>query len=207
MRRAITAERLREVVELRRQKVTAIEIARRIGSTREYVYYLLHRAGERIDPRDAAEGLQKRVETVTESLIALDNIPQLTKAADMLEEIADDAALLLEITRHIPLLPEYFPSHPIQIGLRASFAEEVLRSGAWCLEEKQKSRDIVDVLVAGRLKEFTVEHVPAQKELFKICGESAKEAAIGYLENKPGYETKATEHMSIVEEMMGEVKG
>lgn len=206
LKRAITPERLKEVVDLRRQRLTLEEIGRRIGKTKMHVHYLLHRAGERIDPVKAAEDLNKEMLVATEILRTPDTIPQLAEAADKLQEVTEDAALLLEITPHIPMIPEYFPSHPYQLGFRAAFAEEVLRTGAWCLEQKQKSYEIRDVPAAGRLRELKVEHTPEHKELLKTCGESAREAALGYLENKPGYETKAAQHMAIVEEMMEEVK-
>jgi len=200
--RAITPERLQEVLDLRRQGLTLEEIGRRIGKTKQYVLYLLHRAGERIDPVKAAEDLHHKMLAVADILATPDTVPQLTEAAERLEEVSEDASLLLEITPKIPMLPEYFPSHPYQLGFRAWWAAEVLRTGAWCLEKKQKSFDIIDI----HGEEYKVKHVPEQKELLKTCGVSAADAALGYLQNKPGYETKMAQHMAIVEEMMEEVK-
>jgi len=206
LHRAITPQRLQEVVQLRRQGLTYEEIGRRTGNTRFYACYLVHRAGERIDPLKAAEDLQKRMVAVTDILRVPDTIPQLTEAADKLQEISEDAALLLEITPIIPMLPEYFPSHPYQLGFRATLTEEVLRTGAWCLEQKEKSYDIREVPAAGRKMRYTMPHTPEHKALLKTCAESAADVAVGYLDNKPGYETKAAQHMAIIEEMMEEVK-
>jgi len=104
------------------------------------------------------------------------------------------------------MLPEYFPSHPYQIGFRAAFAEEVLRTGVWCLNAEERSSEVREVPIAGGLREIEVEHTPEQKALLKTCGESARDAALGYIENRPGYETKAAQHLAILEEMMKEVK-
>ena len=201
--REITTQRIQEVRDLRRQGLTLEQIGYRIGKTKQHVLYLLHRAGEMVNVAKAAEDLQDRMLRVSDILATPDTVPQLTEAADKLQDISEDAALLLEITHKIPLLPEYFPSHPFQIGFRASWAEEVLRTGAWCLEQKQKSYDIVDI---PRLGERKVPHTSEHKELLKTCGGSAADAAAGYLQNKPGYETKMAQHVAIVEEMMEEVK-
>jgi hypothetical protein len=191
------------VLELRRQGLTLEEIGRRIGKTRQHVLYLLHRAGERVNVTKAAEDLHSKMLAVTDILATPDSVPQLTETAEKLEEVSEDASLLLEITPKIPMLPEYFPSHPYQLGFRAAWAAEVLRTGAWCLEKKQTSYDIVDI---PRLGERKVPHTAEHKELLKTCGTSAADAARGYLLNKPGYETKMAQHAAIVEEMMEEVK-
>jgi len=204
-RRAITPERLEEITNLRRQGLSKAEIARRLGLTREYVGYLLHKAGEKVNVAEHAEELHKRMMEIAERLSTPDNIPQLKESAEKLYQVADDAALLLEITRKIPLLPEYFPSHPYQLGFRSILAAEVLETGVWCLEEKEKSYSMREYLVDG-WKERPSPHTPEEKKLLRSCGESAREAAVGYLQNKPGYESKMAQHMAIVEELVEETE-
>jgi uncharacterized membrane protein (UPF0127 family)/transcriptional regulator with XRE-family HTH domain len=204
-RRAITPDRLEEIKSLRRRGLKRAEIARRLGVDRSYVTYLLHRAGEKVNVAEESEELHRRMLTVAERLSAPANIPQLRDAAEKLYEIADDAALLLEITAKIPMLPEYFPSHPFQIGFRSTFAAEVLETGIWCLEEKEKGYSMREYHVDG-WEERPSPHTAKEKEVFKSCAESAREAALGYLLNKPGYESKMAQHNAIIEELLEETE-
>jgi len=202
LRRAITPERLQEVVRLRRLGLSWGEIGPRLGISRIHVGYLLHRAGERIDPREAGTDLQVRLLTVSDTLRPPAAIAQLAAAANKLQDIYEDAALLLEIAPRIP----YVGPQPYDIGFRAVLAEEVLRTGIWCMEQKVRGYWTTEVLVAGRTEERRVEMTAEHRELLGSCGEAARDAGRGIIEDLPGYETKSAQILFLVEEMMEEAK-
>lgn len=206
LRRAITTERLEEVKDLRRQGLSYAEIGRRIGHTRWYVRYLFHRAGEKIDLEKAAKDLHKSMMETAEATRRTVTVDEISSAAERLREIGEDAQLLLEISPKVPLMPEYYPEHPYNVGFRATWAEEVLRTGVWCDQQREQSYDIKE-LKLDRVEEREVTHTAEKKKLLATCTETAKEVATGYLENKPGYEAKMAQIAAITEEMMEEVKG
>jgi DNA-binding CsgD family transcriptional regulator len=188
LRRAITTERLRDTLLLRRMGLTEEEIGRRLGVSKPMVSVLLHRAGQRMDLSAAAQNLRMRLLVVSDRLGPPATLWKLEDGADRLREIADDAALLLEVQPHeVPEALEY----PFDLGWvhsRALLAEEVLRNGAWCLLRQP------------------VEPLSRVKERLGACGEAAREAARGIIERWDGYETKATAVIFEIEEMMAEEK-
>jgi len=186
LRRAITPERLQDTLLLRRMGLTEEEIGRRLGVSKPMVSILLHRAGQRMDLTAAAQDLRMRLLVVSDRLGPPATLWKLEDGADRLREIADDAALLLEIQPHeVPEALEY----PFDLGWvhsRALLAEEVLLNGAWCLLRQP------------------VEPLSRVKERLGVCGEAAREAAQGIIERWEGYETKATQAIFEIEKMMAE---
>ncbi|NVM21748.1 MAG: DUF192 domain-containing protein [Desulfobacterales bacterium] len=202
LRRALTSERLQEVTSLRRKGLSAIAIGRELGITRRHVYWLLHRAGERVDLRGTAEELQRKLLAVNDILRAPATIPKMEDAANKLRDIFDDAELILQITPRIPYVG-YAGPQPYDIGFKAGLAEEVLRTGIWCMERRQKGYEARKIPGVDMRE---VEIPPRQKEVLGMCGEAAREAAQGTIRDEPGYETKSAQILAIVEEMMREAK-
>ncbi len=197
--RAITSERLEKVMDLRRKGLTLERIGQEIGVTKQHALYLLHRAGERVDVRKTAEDLQERLLAVNDILRAPATIPKLGDAANKLRDIYDDAELLLQITPRIP----YLGPQPYAIGFKAALAEEVLRTGVWCLNRRQRGYETRRVPGVDMRE---VEIPPKRKELLGMCGESARDAAQGTISDLPGYETKTAQFLWLLNEMMEEAK-
>ncbi len=186
LRRAITPQRLQEVTTLRRLGLTLEEVGKRLGITRSMVLNLLYRVGERLDLTAEAQRVRRSLSAVSDSLGPAATLDKLRNAADRLRDIADDAALLLEIMPQEVAEPMEYPFDLGWIHGRALMAEEVLRTGTWCLLRQRE------------------ETLPRVRQRLRACAEASRDAAVGIIENWEGYATKATQVIFEVEEMMEE---
>ncbi len=186
LRRAITPQRLQEVTTLRRLGLTLEEVGKRLGITRSMVLNLLYRAGERLDLTEEVQRVRRSLSAVSDSLGPAATLDKLRNAADRLRDIADDAALLLEIMPQEVAEPMEYPFDLGWVHSRALLAEEVLRTGTWCLLRQRE------------------ETLPRVRQRLRACAEASRDAAVGIIENWEGYATKATQVIFEVEEMMEE---
>lgn len=185
LRKAITKERLQDVVSMRRLGLSVTEIAKRLKVSREFVYYLLHRAGEYVDFQEATRELARELLAISDRLRPPVSVPKLSKAADEAWDIADSVVL------HLDIMPADLPAPWVGdlhfIHTRAQWAEDVLRNGAWCLAQMPK------------------EPLPVVRERLGVCGEAAREVAVDTIENKESWETKVMTAIFEANHMMKEV--
>ncbi len=184
LRRAITTERLRDALLLRRMGLTEEEIGRRLGLSKAMVSVLLHRAGERMDLAAAVEDLSRRLGGVGDRLSPPATHQKLGDGAERLREISGDGFLLAEIKP--PETPELLEEALSIIIERALVGEEVLRTGVWCLLRRP------------------VEPLSSVKERLGVCAEAVREAARGLMEARKGSLARAAVVLFEADEMMAE---
>jgi orotate phosphoribosyltransferase-like protein len=185
LRRAVTPQRQQDAMLLRRMGLTLEEIGSRLRLTPTMARYILHRGGERVDLVEAAQRLNRRMWAVSGSLDAPATHDRLGDGARRLRNIADDAALIVEITPEE--VPEPLRDYPYEIGWlhsRALLAEEVLRTGLWCLLREPR------------------EPLPEPRERLRACAEAARDSARGVIEGWEGYEVKAGQVVRQIEGIM-----
>jgi len=184
LRRAITQERLRDALLLRRMGLTEVEIGRRLGVSKAMVSVLLHRAGERMDLAAAVEDLSRRMAVVGDRLGPPATLWNLGDGAERLREISGDGFLLAEIKP--PETPELLEEALSIIIERALVGEEVLRTGVWCLLRRP------------------VEPLPSVKERLGVCAEAIRENARALMEGRKGALARAAVIIFEADEMMAE---
>lgn len=202
LRKAVTSERLDEIVGFRKLGYSPPEIAKRLGYTNSHIHWLLNQAGETIDIGKEIDRLRVELKDVTKHLSAPASAEKLKKAGDQLERIAKAAGTYIEILPHPT--PWNLALALEGIESRAAHAEEVARTGAWCLKQKEKSYTTQEVL-ADRWEERERPHTPRQKSRLAWCGERTRDCALGYIEDRPGYDVEILRVIDEADELFEEL--
>ena len=210
-RRAITPQRIQESMGLRRMGLTLEEIGRKLGLSKTTIAYVLRRAGEQLDLAAEAERLRRELLAVGDRLRPPATLSKLENGADQLREIGDEARGLIEIKP--PEVSEALGTVLSEVHSVALLAEEILRTGAWCLrasemEELPPFPPLPDEH-PGRpmgMPGKPIKVTPLYRQELKACAEASRDSARGWIEGREGYEVKAAAAIFEGEKLITEEK-